>query len=59
MKSAYIKDIDQILIPQLDMNEQNNIIKKLQLITLKIQKEKDMLELYKKQKAYLLQNMFI
>ena len=59
MKSAYIKDIDQILIPQLEKSEQNDIIKKLQLITLKIQKEKDMLDLYKKHKAYLLQNMFI
>ncbi len=59
MKSVYIKDIDQILIPQIDKSEQNNIIKKLQSITLKIQKEKDILELYKKQKAYLLKNMFI
>ena len=59
MKSAYIKDIDNILVPRINKNQQNEILTLLSEITLKIQKEKDMLELYKKQKAYLLKNMFI
>ena len=59
MKSVYIKDIDNILVPHLNKNQQNEILTLLSEITLKIQKEKDMLELYKKQKAYLLKNMFI
>ena len=59
MKSAYIKDIDNILVPRINKNQQNEILTLLSEITFKIQKEKDMLELYKKQKAYLLKNMFI
>ena len=59
MKSAYIKDIDNILVPRINKKQQNEILTLLSEITLKIQKEKDMLELYKKQKTYLLKNMFI
>ena len=59
MKSAYIKDIDNILVPRINKNQQNEILTLLSEITLKIQQEKDILELYKKQKAYLLKNMFI
>ena len=46
-----------IKLPPLDI--QTKIINLMHSFELKIQKEKDMLELYKKQKAYLLQNMFI
>ena len=59
MKSAYIKDIDNILVPHVNKNQQNEILTLLSEITLKIEKEKDILELYRKQKAYLLKNMFI
>ena len=59
MKSAYIKDIDNILVPHVNKKQQNEILTLLSEITLKTQKEKDILELYKKQKAYLLKNMFI
>ena len=59
MKSAYIKDIDNILVPHVNKNQQNEILTLLSEITLKIEKEKDILKLYKKQKAYLLKNMFI
>ena len=41
------------------IQSQNEILTLLSEITLKIQQEKDILELYKKQKAYLLKNMFI
>ena len=59
MKSTYIKDIDNILVPHVNKNQQNEILTLLSEITLKIEKEKDILKLYKKQKAYLLKNMFI
>ena len=59
MKSAYIKDIDNILVPHVNKNQQNEILTLLSEITLKIEKEKDIFKIYKKQKAYLLKNMFI
>ena len=46
-----------IKLPPLDI--QTKIINLMHSFEFKIQTEKDMLELYKKQKAYLLQNMFI
>ena len=46
-----------IKIPSIE--EQNKITQIINNINLKLQKEKDILELYKKQKAYLLKNMFI
>jgi len=46
-----------IKIPSLE--EQSKIVNLMNSFEQKIKKEKDMLELYKKQKAYLLQNMFI
>lgn len=39
--------------------EQSKIVKIFNLLYAKLKKEKDILSLYKKQKAYLLQNMFI
>ena len=41
------------------LKEQQNFVKKVKTLTSKLNKEKDILLLYKKQKAYLLQNMFI
>ena len=39
--------------------DQNKIVKILNTYNELLRKEKDILELYKKQKAYLLKNMFI
>lgn len=47
----------KLYIPSLEI--QNKFVNKLSCFDKKIQKEKDILSLYKKQKAYLLQNMFI
>ena len=47
----------RLLVPTL--NEQIVFVNKIKLISEKLEKEKDILKLYKKQKAYLLQNMFI
>ena len=47
----------EILIPTKD--KQKVIASFFNILTLKINKEKDILELYKKQRAYLLKNMFI
>ena len=47
----------EILIPT--KNEQEAIAQLFNIMDQKIKKEKDILELYKKQKAYLLKNMFI
>ena len=47
----------EILIPTKD--KQKAIADYFDILDLKIKKEKDILELYKKQKAYLLKNMFI
>ena len=46
-----------ILVPTKEMQKQ--IAEFFNILSLKINKEKDILELYKKQKAYLLKNMFI
>ena len=47
----------EIYLP--NIKEQSELVAKLDVLQLKLQKEKDILNLYKKQKAYLLQNMFI
>ena len=52
-------DIESFEIPLFDNKYQEYISSVLSFYDTKIQKEKDMLDLYKKQKAYLLQNMFI
>ena len=46
-------------LPNVDINVQEQIALIFDLYYEKLQKEKDILSLYKKQKAYLLQNMFI
>ena len=46
-------------IPNVDIKIQEKIVYIFELYYTKLQKEKDILSLYKKQKAYLLQNMFI
>lgn len=46
-------------IPNVDIKIQEKIAYIFELYYTKLQKEKDILSLYKKQKAYLLQNMFI
>ena len=53
----YKEDFDKLGI--YDEQEQLEIVKIFSSLFRKIQKEKDILSLYKKQKAYLLQNMFI
>ena len=46
-------------LPKVEISNQKSIAKIFKMYYEKLQKEKDILELYKKQKAYLLQNMFI
>ena len=46
-------------LPEVEISNQKSIAKIFKMYYEKLQKEKDILELYKKQKAYLLQNMFI
>ncbi|MDD2495317.1 MAG: restriction endonuclease subunit S, partial [Tissierellia bacterium] len=52
-------DVESFEIPVYSQYRMNTISEVLKLIDFKIIKEKDILELYKKQKAYLLKNMFI
>ncbi len=52
-------DVESFEIPVYSQDRMNMISEVLKLIDFKIIKEKDILELYKKQKAYLLKNMFI
>ena len=52
-------DVESFEIPVYSQDRMNTISEVLKLIDFKIIKEKDILELYKKQKAYLLKNMFI
>ena len=52
-------DVESFEIPVYSQDKMNTISEMLKLIDFKIIKEKDILELYKKQKAYLLKNMFI
>ena len=52
-------DVGSFEIPVYSQDRMNTISEVLKLIDFKIIKEKDILELYKKQKAYLLKNMFI
>ena len=52
-------DVESFEIPVYSQDRMNTISEVLKSIDFKIIKEKDILELYKKQKAYLLKNMFI
>ena len=57
---AHPSVIDKLYkIPNVDIKIQEKIAYIFELYYTKLQKEKDILSLYKKQKAYLLQNMFI
>ena len=53
------KDIESFLIPVPNMEIQNDIVKVLESISLKIDVLKIQLEYYKQQKQYLLSNLFI
>lgn len=53
------KDIESFLIPVPNMEFQNDIVKVLESISLKIDVLKRQLEYYKQQKQYLLSNLFI
>ena len=58
-KSVNKDELLQHKLPIHSIEEQKHIILMFENFYSFIQKEKDILELYKKQKAYLLQNMFI
>ncbi len=57
--TAYIKDIDTIKCYLPKYEQQKNVVKILNVLTVKIEAERSMLSAYQKQKKYLLQNLFI
>ena len=59
MKTAYLKDINNILCPIPDIDNQKLIANKLASITEKIELEQQVLSLLQAQKHYLLSNLFI
>ncbi len=59
MKTAYLKDINNILCPIPDIDSQKLIANKLASITEKIELEQQVLSLLQAQKKYLLSNLFI
>mgnify|MGYP003484064315 CR=1 FL=1 len=59
MKTAYLKDINNILCPIPDIDSQKLIANKLASITVKIELEQQVLSLLQMQKKYLLSNLFI
>lgn len=59
MKTAYLKDINNILCPMPDLDRQKSIANKLAAITKKIELEQQALSSLQKQKKYLLSNLFI
>ena len=59
MKTAYLKDINNILCPIPDIDSQKLIANKLASITEKIELEQQVLSLLQAQKHYLLSNLFI
>lgn len=59
MKTAYLKDINNILCPMPDLDRQKSIANKLASITEKIKLEQQVLSLLQAQKRYLLSNLFI
>lgn len=59
MKTAYLKDINNILCPIPDIDSQKLIANKLASITEKIELEQQVLSLLQVQKRYLLSNLFI
>ena len=59
MKTAYLKDINNILCPLPEYDEQIRVVDKLAAITKKIELEQQILSFLQKQKKYLLSNLFI
>ncbi len=59
MKTAYLKDINRILCPVPDKNEQQSLAKSISLVTRKIETEKATLEAFILHKRYLLSHLFI
>ena len=59
MKTAYLKDINRILCPVPDKNEQQSLAKSISLVTRKIEIEKATLKAFILQKRYLLSHLFI
>ena len=59
MKIAYLKDINKILCPVPNINEQKKIVKTLSSISQKIKLEQDIISKLHFQKKYLLYQMFI
>ena len=59
MKTAYLKDINRILCPVPDKNEQQSLAKSISLVTRIIETEKATLEAFILQKRYLLSHLFI
>ena len=59
MRTAYLKDINRILCPVPDKNEQQSLAKSISLVTRKIEIEKATLKAFILQKRYLLSHLFI
>ena len=59
MKTAYLKDINKIKCFLPDYETQINVVRILNVLSLKIEIEKQLLNNLEKQKQYLLQQMFI
>ena len=58
-KRHYISEVSKLPINVPPLSQQNLIVNKLDLLSQKIENEKAILNLYKEQKNYLLNNMFI
>ncbi len=59
MEAAYLKDIDNIKCPIEAINDQKKYVQIMNYLTECLDNEKKILSLYKKQKQYLLNHMFI
>ncbi|MDR2963230.1 MAG: restriction endonuclease subunit S [Bacteroidales bacterium] len=59
MKTAYIKDIDTIKCYIPEYEKQINIVKILNVLTIKVEVEQKLLSEYQKQKKYLLNQLFV
>ena len=59
MKTAYLKDINKILCPVPNMDEQHRLAKSMSSVTRKIETEKATLDAFILQKRYLLSHLFI
>lgn len=59
MKTAYLKDINKILCPVPNIDEQQRLAKSMSSVTRKIETEKATLDAFILQKRYLLSHLFI